>query len=537
MTKRIITQYSLLSCMLAFCSLNCGVAKEHATPSRIQISGTVSDSTTQAALSNVTVSALAGTTTATTDASGNFSLVIEANDTDVVVLKAQNANYAPQYARVASDASMNPNGTNILNKSVLFALRPVDKLVEIALPKGSDPAVSVDVEGADAKSTLSIPADSLVLENGAIAQGNVTVALTYWHPYEERADIPAALAALNPNDNTQVSLRTWGMTDIQITQDDQTLQVATGKTLALSWQLAQLDANSLVGVDITDSWIPSLWFLDTHQALWIQQGNVKSQALSYDGNTHTFVAQLPHLSTWNLDNIRTPTGCLQGSVVTDKNRPVTLSEMKLWYAGINYIAGWDTALMAYDFTTDASGNFCLNTIGTSTSGWDNANKTYYLQGGLPTEPYFISFHDPKDSACNPLNFDYLSSCQNAQNDICFTDAKYWLKTFNKTASGANKCQLKTATIASCHVCAGTAIDPNEKCRIPPEHDGGEGTNVSLISGGCTDLGSIVVPTPKVCPTNDGSQGQACTTDLCCQKGLVCLDYLCVPPSDPTVISN
>lgn len=535
MNKLGLMRYSLLGVVSALCGWNCGVAKETSTPSMTHISGTVSDSLTDVGLSGVTISSATGLTT--TDASGNFTLSVEATDANVIILKAQDGNYAPQYVRISSDAAMDPNSTSTLEKTIQFALRPVDKVVEVTLPTGSDAAVSVDVEGGDAKSTLSIPADSLVLENGQVAQGNVTIALTYWHPYKQKSDIPAALNALNPNDNTQVSLRSWGMTDIQITQNANVLQVADGKTIELSWELAQLDANALVGADITDSWIPSLWYLDTNQALWIQEGNVKSQALSYTADTQTFVAQLSHLSTWNLDNIFTPTGCVEGSIVTDRNRAVTESELKFWYAGLNYISGWDTALMAYDFTTDSSGHFCLNTIGTSVSAWDDANKTYYLEGGLPTEPYFVSYYNPKDSVCNPLSFDYLSSCTSLQDDVCFTNGRDWVSTFNKTSSGAQKCQLQTATIASCHVCSGTTIDPNDKCRIPPDVDGGSGSWVSLTSGGCTNLGTITIPTPSICPGNDGSQGQACKADLCCKTGLVCLDYLCVPASDPNVTTK
>lgn len=524
-----------LSLMLA---AGCGDSKKSTTSSVTTISGTISESLTNTALAGTVVSVVGDSNaSATSDAAGNFTVSVNPGDSNVIILKASNPNYAPQYTRVTSSGSMNPNGTDLSDKTASFVLHPVDKIVTITLPTGSQASVAVGFDAGEGNTTLSIPADSLVKADGTLATGEAQVALTYWFPYTRTSDIPAPLSAVSPTDSSIVSLRSLGMTDIQITQDNAELQVASDKELELSWKIAQVDANGLVSADANSIAYPSLWYLDPNQALWVQNGNVKNAVLTYNASAKTFVAKLEHLSTWNIDWVDYPSNCVKGALVTDRNRPVDSSEMLFWWAGLNNIPA-ENQLMDYPFETDTSGNFCVNLAGAATRGWDTNLNAAYIVGGAPTEPYFISYSDPKDSACNPLAIEYTASCDNPMPNMCFEGDTKWATAFNKTASGDTKCDLKTATLASCHVCPGTTIDPNNYCWIQPAEDRGEQTYVQpLIEGGCTDLGTIVIPTPSMCPSNGGAQGEACKANICCQKGLVCLDYLCVPPSDPNVTTN
>lgn len=538
MRRQLGMRQALFAALSLLLAAGCGDSKKSTASKLTTISGTITDSLTDAVLPGAVVSVVGdGAVSVTSDASGNFSVVVNPGDSNTIILKATNPNYAPQYVRVSGNGSMNPNGTDLANKQTSFTLRPVDKIVTVTLPTGSAAAVSVGFDAGEGNTTLSIPADSLVHADGTPATGEANVALTYWFPYTRTTDIPAPLSALSPIDDGLVGLRSLGMTDIQITQAGAELQVAQDKNLELSWKIAQVDANDLVQADANSLAYPSLWYLDPNQALWLQNGSVKNAILELNVAERTFVAKLEHLSTWNIDWVDYPSNCVQGALVTDRNRPVDNTDMLFWWAGLNNIPA-ENQLMDYAFQTDASGKFCVNLAGAATRGWDTSTQSAYTAGGAPTEPYFISFTDPKDSACNPLSIDYTSSCDNPQPNMCFQGANRWAKTFNKTASGSQKCDLKTAALASCHVCPGTAVDPNNFCYIQPAQDRGTSTYVQpLVTGGCTDLGTIIVPTPSLCKGNNGTQGDACQANICCQKGLVCLDYLCVPPTDPNVTTK
>lgn len=520
-TKLFIFYSTLLGLSGGLSAFGCGTAKSNATTQKhAAISGIVSDENSTP-LSGVTIAlGSSQTASAVTDVSGKYSLSVE-SDSNIVVLTTHNPNYAARSTRV------NLNSTNVVNN---FKLRHVDQTVPIVLPTGNANAIEIVQNQNDGSTKLIIPPDSLVLPDGTLAQGNATISLTYWNPQSPLTQLPGDLAAVDPsNANQIVGLRSFGMTDIEILQNDQKLQVASGKALSLIWSLTAADQNYIHAIDVTSALAPKLWYLDPQTGLWNQEGSLADGSMSYQADAATYTATLPHLSSWNLDAIDYPTGCIQGQLVDTAGRVIKDQNLKLWFLSTGEFKGIQTGehtyanvtineqtLMAYDINSDNTGAFCLNTYGQPTVGIPGPEEANY----------FISYGDPKNAVCNPLTFDSLSSCTSSVPQVCM-EGSDWINT-------SSTCQLNQAEIAVCHYCAGQPF--SGPCNAPTATFGGKYQIISeSVEGGCTNLGKITISIPPGCSDKSGQQGSACFQDACCAGDLICKDYLCVPPSDPNVI--
>lgn len=502
-------------------ALGCGNDKSLSAAQKFTtISGVVQDENATPLSGVIIALGASQTPSAITDVSGHYSITVSAAN-NVAVLSTHNPNYAARLSRVKLSS------TTVINN---FQLRPVDQTASIVLPTGNANAVEVVQNQNDGSTKLVIPADSLVLPDGTLAQGNATVSLTYWNPQSPLTALPGELAAVDPSQGNQiVGLRTFGMTDIEILQNNQKLQVAPGKTLSLTWTLTASDQNYIHAIDVTSDLAPQLWYLDPETGLWNQEGSLADGSLNYQASTSSYTANLPHLSSWNLDSIDRPTGCIQGQLVDTAGRVIKDQNLKLWFLSTGQFKNVQVSdnvyanvsineqtLMAYDITSDNGGAFCLNTFGQPTVGIPGPEEANY----------FISYGDPKNAVCNPLSFDSLNRCTSSVPQVCM-EGTDWI-------NPASSCQLDQAQIAVCHYCAGQPF--KGPCNAPTAKFGGKYQLISeSVEGGCTNLGKITISIPPGCSDKSGQQGSACFQDACCAGDLVCKDYLCVPPTDPNVI--
>lgn len=203
-------------------------------------------------------------------------------------------------------------------------------------------AIAVDVTGGGEASgprgaKVVIPDGGLVTRAGAPVTGSVDVHLTPLDP-----SVPAELAAYPGDlraetaDGDTVLLETFGVMDVTIRQGGEELDVAPGQTLTVSFPAP----SGLASPPAT----AELWSFDEARARWVEEG-----MSTYDAGTHTFVAELPHLSPWNIDR-PLEVSCVRGHVVDSAGAPL----------GGGYVtARADGVAGMYTGYASADGSFCI----------------------------------------------------------------------------------------------------------------------------------------------------------------------------------
>ena len=230
-----------------------------------------------------------GAASATTDASGAFQLMVPATGTAVLLF--EKSGYAPSYR------SVNPGGSPLVTSGAVMVAIDVTQTIDPTLPATvlAAPGVSVHV-----------PAGALVDPSGLPATGPVEVSVTWVSPEEAIEQSPVPLVGTDGVE--EWPLITYGMVDVTATAAGVKLNVAPGAALELRIPSATGDPEST-----------GLFSVNTATGIWTLEG----AATNVGGE---WVAQLPHLSWWNVDGFgKTPpdqwacvkfrTRDLQGNVV------------------------------------------------------------------------------------------------------------------------------------------------------------------------------------------------------------------------------
>ena len=558
-----------------FASTACGALPQVAlTPG---LTGTVV-STAGSAIANaqVTVSGRS----VSTDKDGNFTLDSSLDANTYVGVRVKASGYPESIRRV-----LMPTSTQ---GQVRFILRPTDQSQTFALPTGAQPTVFTVNRGV-AGATLSIPASSLVDFKGNIATGNANMNLTYWSPDDDMSTAPGVLQASdankNPTDNHPINLLSYGMVDIDIEQDGNKLQVASGTSLSLVLQTTAGRRDALAARPASVTTGPTLWTLNPNTGLWDQDVGDST----FDVTTGQLVATLHHLSTKNADepystdgpNNQTDTGCITGRAYGSCGQPLPNVVVTLNVG--NSLAG-DGIPTNLVFTTDSAGNYKANILPSghnnyyASATW-NGHTTNMTQSpvdpslefitvvpGVPTYPRLVfvpmtcsdasgqcqtancsCFNDPSDpggcmeamEAADPVNVNGYNSCW--QNPL----GSNWLGAcYNDQLTGAPQ-DTHYNTVWKNHPVGDLCSNCWPILDMVFKDVAGD------QSVGCTGIGSTgqgccpaVAPPGSYNVCNDATSthrkvlGDLCSTatDTCCGNGgsvgLVCADNVCVPNTDP-----
>jgi hypothetical protein len=208
-------------------------------------------------------------------------------------------------------------------------------------PKPLDAAAGGTVTGIR-NAAITAPAGALVDPNGNPVTGTVDVFITPYDPAisEEALAYPGDLRGMTL-DGTLIPLKTFGVMDITVRQNGQTLQIQNGKTLSIRVPAPSQGQN------------PSevqMWRFDRNTATWIEsdQGNG-----TYDPGTNTYLASIAHLSPQNCDKPLLAT-CIYGSVQYQDGTPAFGASVTAQAYG-----AYDTrGIYTYD-VIDANGNYCV----------------------------------------------------------------------------------------------------------------------------------------------------------------------------------
>jgi hypothetical protein len=230
------------------------------------ITGIVTDST-GAVLSEVHV--LAGSAATTTGRNGTFLLAVDPQSALVVALSK--AGYLESSKGVVATA-----GTTSRVAAALMAM---------AAPVTLDATTGGSVTG-DRGASLTAGPGVLVDTRGSPVRGPVEVSLTPLSPAipGELAAYPGALVG-SYHSGAPVPLRTFGMLDVTVTQNGRLLQVAAGKTVAVTIPVA--DPPGRRAASDTYPKTEGLWSFNLATAIWDHEGLARLVGSTYE-------AQLSH---------------------------------------------------------------------------------------------------------------------------------------------------------------------------------------------------------------------------------------------------
>lgn len=514
----------------------CGSGKRRADILPPNVSGTITNEAgTPVAGVKVTLEGLDASSVSA--ANGTYTLVAtQAHVGRGATITLTHPDYTPLHGTV---------GLITTNNTADYQLRAHGIVTTVALPAAAgDPPATVTAPG-DANgggATLRIHAGDLALPSGAAATGNAQVKMTYWGTGSSFMTAPAPLYGLSPGDANAAGLYSYGMANVEVTQGNDVLQVAAGKTLALDFARAPgVDPNLLQNLDPNDPTGPHLWYADPNTGRWTAAGGLATGATTVDPNDGTVHAALPHLSAWNIDGIAVTNSCLTGKVINNCNTNTVGAKYSLWMLTTT------GELAVFTIQPDATGTYYVNINGAAVNAMGQQQKTGEFYA------WVSGYQQPDQTVCNPTGKSTYSA-------LCTKDApgQYYVEhscagwdTGLRSDPGANRpidykswvarCpNLQPLSMPMCGYAPGTrATTDSGRCQY------WEGGNLhgglQMTEGMCGTMPDFVVPgcgsppqTGDKCKEAGAKQeGDACNQDIdCCPNAsLECADGLCVPRTD------
>jgi hypothetical protein len=403
------------------------------------VGGIVTDSTGQV-LSGVSVTA--GTATTSTATNGTFSLTVPPQPS--LVVSFSKAGYLESSKQLTAT-----QGTSSHVAAALMAM---------AAPVNLDATRGDSVAGARGAS-LKVAPGVLVDGSGKTVSGSVQVSLTPLSPAVpgEFAAYPGALVG-SVNGGPASLLQTYGVLDVTVTQNGQTVQVAPGKTVSVT-----------IPVTATGK-LPQtqdLWSFNLSTGIWDHEGTAQLAGSAYS-------AELSHFSYHNIDAaIQSGQATCVTGLVVDKSGGVV--------AGA-YVSPSEGACVDGLIMTDASGRYCTwlltgvsETIGASASTAPFGEGSVAVTGG-PSVPF------PGSYTCSNLD------CTTAPNIVlgqtaCTTDADCPSGYACCAADGEHMC---LESFACTEAQAGIGTAPVSTCKADSDCTGGDVccTIASSSTSGC-----------------------------------------------------
>ncbi|CAA6821182.1 MAG: Unknown protein [uncultured Sulfurovum sp.] len=292
-----------------------------------KVTGQVLNYSTGVGVAGLSVSA--GTQTVTTGADGSYTLPLDNNLSNGIVVKVKGNNYSST-SKIVSVGTQG-GASAVLNIDIL----------PVTFSDNFDPTTDFTAQVPNSPANVAISANSLVLENGDVPTGEITANLT---------PIDSALSlSLMPGDMIVSGgdpIASFGAVTIEFTD-------ASGNALNLdAGESATIRIPVVTRGAVPTATIP-LFYYDEVAGFWVEEGTA---TLSADGTYYE--GTVTHFTTWNADYLYdfvTISGCVQ-----DMNLTTMIGNARVDLTGKNYI-GSTTA------RTDSNGNFQITAMQNATS--------------------------------------------------------------------------------------------------------------------------------------------------------------------------
>lgn len=258
-----------------------------------------------------------------TNSDGHFILDTPADDGATIVVALQKQGWVRGLERLdARDGAIN-------------VVRAVMMAEAAAVPL--DASAGGQVTGLR-NAAIVAPPGAFVHADGRPVDGLVDVHLTPLNPaVAEEYDAYPGDGLARDASGTLIQLETFGVIDVTVRQDGETLDIADGMGVEVQIPLpdpAPLDPPPTM----------PLWSFEDESGQWVEEG-----LLTLDAQAGVYRGTLPHLSPWNADQPLSAT-CVRGKVDDPQGRPV--AGAMVFAQGVDYLGG-STAV------TDSDGEFCV----------------------------------------------------------------------------------------------------------------------------------------------------------------------------------
>ena len=246
-----------------------------------------------------------GSATATTDATGSFSLSVLPGE------RKQFTVTAAGFGETQIIANLLTNRNNYVNACLLPST--------IISVSDLDSETTLEVPGTSAQVVL--PENALVTNSGALPTFPVTASLT---PID-----PSSRPELMPGDyttNVGTTIESFGAMDVTFTDNSGSkLNLAAGKTATI-----RIPAASLYCMGNGPTLVPA-WYYDTLLGRWVEEGTM---TLGGVAPNNYYEGTVSHFTTWNADDT-TATAYITGKVVRKDGTIVPNASVKV--TGSDYV--------------------------------------------------------------------------------------------------------------------------------------------------------------------------------------------------------
>ena len=288
------------------------------------VQGIIRDFSTGTGLPGIDVSA--GTQTVTTGTDGSYTLPVDENLPERVVVT------------ISGDGFATTSGIPVEGADLEVDMLPVASSADF------DPTQDYTATVAGSTATVEITGDSLVRTDGSAPVGQVTAELTPINPAVDIDIMPGDMMALDGGN--LVPIQSYGALVVDFTDSEgNKLNLASGTTSTIRIPV------STRGQTLEAS-IP-LFYFDEAQGVWIEEGTA-----TLSGDQTYYEGTVTHFTTWNCDDYYisvTISGCVQ-----ELNASVRVP-----YANINLIGqNYNGSASA---RADANGDFTISAMQNGTS--------------------------------------------------------------------------------------------------------------------------------------------------------------------------
>ena len=250
------------------------------------------------------VRVVTGSLSATTSGEGTFSFTQAEVVNSRAVIKFEKSGY---YTLTRSRV----NESDMFINAVLYPQGNSNISLQTSFDASS--AKILEVSGMK----VELPASSIMRADGSAYTGTVNANMLYLDPNNANFAnmMPGGDLAAIRTDNSEVMLISWGMTNVNLTDNTgKSLQIKSGSTAELSFPIP-------AGMDNNPPATIPLWHFDEDKGIWIESG-----AATRQGNV--YVGTVTHFSWVNLDVPATRV-TIKGKVIDCKNAPVQFAGVKV----------------------------------------------------------------------------------------------------------------------------------------------------------------------------------------------------------------
>lgn len=246
---------------------------------------------------------------------------VRVRGTEVQALRQEDGRFylAVPTSDIEGEAILEFTGENVVEKNVSLkiATDSTDSSIDTTLAARTPPITFnlatggvLQNEGSPTRTSVSVPANAFQFSDGTFARGMAQVNITEVDTHNLEADhswVPNLIGI--PEGETEATpIRTFGMSEFHFSQDGRTLDLRPGASATLSMDLAAPfivtdDTNMLEEpfVDAFDGAELPLWYFDTEDLVWREEGGVVISADNESSSGFTATGEVGHFTYWNID--------------------------------------------------------------------------------------------------------------------------------------------------------------------------------------------------------------------------------------------